>query len=127
MHKSTRSWSPYRPFTLSIIKQDHLYDFIRGGLVLVVIVDVGVLCRKLAAKDLDATFDHQSFSLNFSDSKTGESGAISGHLLHRIGLEFVSPTWIVNCHQLTGKIGEISLPVELDGHASSAFAAGTSG
>jgi hypothetical protein len=127
MHKSTRTWSPYRPFTLSIKKKDHLYDFIRGGLILVVIVDVAVLCRKLAARNLDAMFDDQHLSLSFSDSKTGESGGISGHLLHRIGLEFVSPSWVVDSLTNSLERWRTSLPVELHEHGGCAIAAGSSG
>jgi hypothetical protein len=88
--KATRSWSPYTPFVLTIKKREHLYDFIRGNLTILVMLEPDALCEHAAKKGVSATIDadNEEYPLRIE----GDSGfRISNHILNRIPLEFASP------------------------------------
>jgi hypothetical protein len=94
--KTERAWAPYQPFTLSIYQEHHLYDFIKGELVLIVVLNVDDFCRQFAKYGIVATFEFgDTYPLTLTSSTTGFSPKVSEHYLSRIGLEFVAPSWIV--------------------------------
>jgi hypothetical protein len=43
--KNTRSWAPYRPFVLTIEREADLWGFIRGEILITIVVDINVLCE----------------------------------------------------------------------------------
>jgi hypothetical protein len=96
-YKSSRSWSPYYPFTLSIDQKHHLYNFIQGELFLVVFLDVAVLCRHIATRGFEANFKKgDDYPLQFRDPMADGNSGISHHFLLRVGLEFLSPKRVVD-------------------------------
>jgi hypothetical protein len=86
----------YSPFILSIDDGDHLWSFIRGSLFIFVFVEVDALCKIVLDEGCKATVkrDNGEYPLQL---ETPDGGAIniSSHILTRIGLEFLSPQWIV--------------------------------
>ena len=91
-YKSNQAWSPYFPFTISIKGERHLYDFVRGNLLLLVILDPGILCQHVSLRGFDAQFEHDAdFPLQCKDRRTGGKFNVSHHLLLRVALEFLSP------------------------------------
>lgn len=95
--KNQGAWSPYLPFTLSIANRDHLWAFIRGELYILVLIETANLCRIAAAAGCEAKFnrDDTDRSLQIGLPGADQQMKISSHLLARIGMEFVSPEWIV--------------------------------
>jgi hypothetical protein len=95
-HKTDRTWAPYSPFILSIDDADHLWSFIRGSLFIFVFVELDALCKIALDEGCKATIkrDNGEYPLQI---ETPDGGAIniSSHILTRIGLEFLSPQWIV--------------------------------
>jgi hypothetical protein len=96
--KSGRTWAPYLPFVLTIESKDDLWDFIRGNLFIVVVVEVDTLCQiALREGASEAKFDPYDKLYPLRVEFPGDEGmsGISNHLLARIGMEFVSAEWIV--------------------------------
>ena len=96
--KLDRTWAPYLPFILTIEDKDHLWDFIRGNLFILVLVELDALCQIAIDKGYKAKFDpdDEDYPLRVEVPGGGDGAAgISGHILARIGMEFVSPEWIV--------------------------------
>jgi hypothetical protein len=96
-HKAQRTWAPYFPFVLSISDRDHLWDFIRGNLFIFVFVELDAMCNVARSRGHKANFDpdDEHFPLGIEIS-AGGTIRISAHMLTRIGLEFLSPRWIVS-------------------------------
>jgi hypothetical protein len=94
-YKSGRGWSPYYPFTLSIVSSHHLYDFIRGELYLLVILDHDYFSREAALLDVLVNFENDSGLLSREEGPGEGKVGISNQFLLRIGLEFLSPRWIL--------------------------------
>jgi hypothetical protein len=91
-----RAWAPYYPFILSIADKDHLWAFIRGEVYILVIIEEGRLCQIAKEKGYEATIDTNNDQSVLTveigpDAKAG----VSSHFLGRIGLEFLSPEWVV--------------------------------
>jgi len=57
--KTDRSWAPYLPFILSIMNRDHLWDFIQGNIVILVVIDVEVFCQIALERGYDASFHEE--------------------------------------------------------------------
>ncbi|MBO6835351.1 MAG: hypothetical protein JJ878_03980 [Alphaproteobacteria bacterium] len=94
--KSSRAWAPYYPFTLSIHEHQHLYDFIKGNLFLIVCLDREVVCQAISDMGLDPTFDDDPYyPLRYVEPSSGFEGHISRHILQRVALEFLSPKWLL--------------------------------
>jgi len=105
-HKANRTWAPYSPFTLSIDDSDHLWNFIRGNLFIYVFVEFDAL-RKIALDEgCEATVDPDDgeYPLRIQTPEGGPL-CISSNMLARIGLEFMSPGWIVRCSLETFGVG----------------------
>ncbi|MFI0845621.1 hypothetical protein [Mesorhizobium sp. IMUNJ 23232] len=97
--KSTRSWAPFQPFVLSIKNKQDLWDFISGKLVIMVMVEPDALIEFAAMHGKKAWVDgtDPAFHLHFDGSPDeGGLAVISENLIARIGLEFISPRWIVS-------------------------------
>jgi hypothetical protein len=94
-YKSGRGWSPYYPFTLSIVSSRHLYDFIQGELYLLVILDHVYFSREAALLDILVNFEDDSGLLWRKEGSGEGKVGISNQFLLRIGLEFLSPRWIL--------------------------------
>lgn len=95
--KTNREWAPYLPFILSIEDPDCLYNFIRGNLFILVIVEANSLCLISSDNGYQAIFDADDKDYPMHVSIPGLDGParISSQFLARIGLEFVSPEWAV--------------------------------
>jgi hypothetical protein len=97
--KANRTWAPYFPYILSILSisdRDHLWDFIRGTLLIFVFLELDALCKVAFDQGCKATFepDDEDYPLRIETPDGGKIG-ISSHILTRIGMEFMSPQWIV--------------------------------
>jgi hypothetical protein len=97
--KSARTWAPYLPFILTIEDKDHLWEFIRGNLFILVVVEVDMLCQIAVDKGHKAKFDpddeNYPLRIEVPGSDPDRMPGISKHLLSRIAMEFVSPEWVV--------------------------------
>jgi hypothetical protein len=95
--KSDRAWAPYLPFILTIEDKDHLWNFIRGNLFILVLVESDALCQIAIDKGYKAKIDLDDELYPLYVEFPGGDGMarISGHILARIGMEFVSPEWVV--------------------------------
>jgi hypothetical protein len=94
--KAERTWAPYFPFVLSISDANHLWDFIRGNLFIFVFVELDAVCKIASDNGHQAAFDvgNEDYPLGIKTVDGGEI-RVSSHMLTRIGLEFLSPQWIV--------------------------------
>lgn len=95
--KSTRAWAPYLPFILTIEAGDHLWNFIRGNLCIFVLIEVDALCQIALDKGYQAEFDRDDEDYPLRVRIPGFDGmpGISRHMLARMGMEFVSPRWVM--------------------------------
>lgn len=95
--KADRVWAPYMPFTLSIERKDDLWAFIRGKLFILVLVELETLCQIAKDKGYRAEFDQNNELYPLRVEVPGAEGmaGVSAHMLARIGMEFVSPEWVV--------------------------------
>jgi hypothetical protein len=95
--KTNRTWAPYMPFILTIKAKDHLWDFIQGNLSILVLVEPDTLCRIALDKGYKARYDRSDELYPLRVEVPGGDGmaGISEHMLSRIGMDFVSPEWIV--------------------------------
>jgi hypothetical protein len=95
--KLQREWAPYVPFTLSLISHDDLWDFIRGDLYIIVVMEIDALCQRAVDYGYEATFNQTDldYPLRITIPGLDEPSGTSMPMLARIGMEFVSPEWIV--------------------------------
>jgi len=96
--KNEQAWSPYVPFITSIKDRDHLWAFIRGDIFIVVSVDfeelIDIVRKAGGSAELD--LENGEYPLRIEVSGMEGGGLMpSSHLLTRIGLEFVSPSWLI--------------------------------
>jgi hypothetical protein len=87
---------PYFPFVLSISDCDHLWEFVRGNLFIIVFVEMDALCKIAHDEGYKANFDsdNEEYPLRF-EMPNGSTIGVSSHILMRMGMEFLSPRWIV--------------------------------
>jgi hypothetical protein len=99
--KAQHDWSPYVPFTINIRGQQHLLDFIRGDLSLMVFLDFSVMQAAFAERGFQATYQSgSSYRLRLVDIVRPEYAIqISEQYFSRMGLEFMAPSWMVE-HQV---------------------------
>jgi hypothetical protein len=97
--KSSRTWAPYLPFVLTIESKDHLWDFIRGNLFIYVLVELDALCQIAMEKGYEAKFepDDEAYALYLHAAGGDGEIRISKQMFVRIGMEFMSPEWVVLC------------------------------
>jgi hypothetical protein len=94
---SDREWAPYLPFTLTIEDENHLWNFIQGNLFILVLIESDALCQIAIDKGYKAKIDRNDELYPLRIEIPGGDGmsGISAHILARIGVEFVSPEWVV--------------------------------
>lgn len=103
--KSDAVWPPYSPFVLSIRNVEHLFDFIRGRLGLVILFDHDEFDRRLNERGIARVAeahrpdDGGEGYVTIENTKTGAKAAFSGQLMLRIILEFTSPDWMADYFQ----------------------------
>lgn len=88
----------YYPFTLSIRKPLHLYDFFAGNYVIIVIIDLKVLQGRIEQEGFLVEFMEGEYPIKIT--KPGVSHQVfqcnvSQHFLGRLGLEFLSLEWFI--------------------------------
>ncbi|OOO20242.1 hypothetical protein EFR00_00425 [Rhizobium sophoriradicis] len=92
-----RTWAPYYPFTLTIENVEHLWAFVRGHVYILVFVGMRQLEQIAIDCGWEAVFDPEDaeypLRIDFGVDRGGMR--ISSHLLGRIGIECVSPAWII--------------------------------
>lgn len=94
--KIERAWAPYYPFVLSIADKDHLWAFIGGDCYVLVIIEQDRLCQIARERGYHATIDiNNEPSVLTIEIKADTKVGVSSHFLGRIGLEFLSPEWVV--------------------------------
>ena len=95
--KIDRDWAPYFPFTLTIREFDHLWAFVRGDIYLMVLVGPRQMEAIGSRNGNSATFDPEDhfypLSVNLPDN--GGAMRIASQALARIGMECVSPDWLI--------------------------------
>lgn len=97
MMKNQRVWTPYLPFTLSIKEHDQLWGFIRGDIFIMVVLDFEQLRAIAIEAGMPSQLDlsNEDYPLQIEIPGMERPAQVSSHLLTRIGLEFVSPRWLV--------------------------------
>jgi hypothetical protein len=97
MMKNQRAWSPYLPFTLSIKEHDQLWSFIRGDIFIMVLLDFEQLRVVAIEAGMPSRLDlsNEDYPLQIEIPGMERPAQVSSHFLTRIGLEFVSPRWLV--------------------------------
>jgi hypothetical protein len=95
--KARRAWAPYYPFTLSIEDRNHLWAFVRGDLYLLVVVEQNALCQIARDQGYEAKIEmnREGYKLDIRVPGTEQFVRVSSHMLTRIGLEFMSPEWVI--------------------------------
>lgn len=95
--KNDRDWAPYYPFTLTIREFDHLWAFVRGDIFLMILVGPRQLeaigARNGNTSKFDPDDDFYPLSVNFAE---GGAMRIASQALARIGMECVSPDWMIS-------------------------------
>jgi hypothetical protein len=95
--KNQRAWTPYLPFTLSIKEHDQLWGFIRGDIFIMVVLDFEQLRAIAIEAGMPSQLDlsNEDYPLQIEIPGMERPAQVSSHFLTRIGLEFVSPRWLV--------------------------------
>lgn len=100
-YKNHLNWIPYCPFTLSISKFQYLFEFIKGELIILVVIDIQGISK--IAQKLGLHFEiNEDPHYPFAFYKFGKDKAIaeamfsiSEHMITRVALEFVSLEWLI--------------------------------
>lgn len=108
--KNELAWQPYYPFTLSFSDRDHLWAFIRGDVFVIVVFDIDRLRGIVEEFDACSQFDFTNREYPLLIDLGGEQGwfKVSTHILSRIGLEFVSPQWLIEVSMANFKKGAVA-------------------
>lgn len=91
----------YYPFTLSIRNPEALYQFYKGRLNIVVLVNANVIRDKCSARGFDVEFlSEEDWMLRLQHPQwaeySGEGMKISRHIFGRVFAEFLSLEWFLN-------------------------------
>jgi len=93
--KRQGTWTIYEPFTRSIRDRQHLLDFVVGRLVLMVMFDIELMCEAMRRPGWDVSFhDDVPATIQLHHLASGARIGVSRQLIHRIGFEFISPSWL---------------------------------
>jgi hypothetical protein len=95
--KIHRNWSPHTPFTLSVRKKDDLWDFVRGDLYILIVIDFDAFCEAARENGCEATYhsDNADYPLQVTIPSLKQSVLFSASLLSRTAFELVSPRWLI--------------------------------
>ncbi len=110
--KSASAWAPFYPFVLSIRQTQHLFDFVRGHLVVMMFFDSTEFEAYLAERgifrvegELPALGDPDDYLL-FEERATGTRAGMSKQVILRFATEFMSPAWMFRHYErLLGRAG----------------------
>ena len=98
--KNEGNWISYYPFTLSIEHPENVYRFLKGDIIIVILIDFRVIEKFAESKGFTSEFiDRADISVIFTNTKdpSGQSFfAISTHFLSRVAFEFTSLEWLLN-------------------------------
>jgi hypothetical protein len=95
-YKNARAWAPYLPFVLTIENKDHLWAFIRGDLYILVLAELDDLSKIAEKYEFEISIDreNENYPLRLQRRGSDDYINIASHVVARIGLELVSPSWI---------------------------------
>ncbi|WP_122073886.1 hypothetical protein [Pseudophaeobacter sp. EL27] len=95
--KANRLWSPYSPYTLSIRDPEALFQFVWGGLIIVVFYDLDVLKRLVEreGKEIEFFDPESDYVFEVRQAEEGGWGRMGRHLFCRLAYEFCSPAWLL--------------------------------
>jgi len=118
--KNQRAWAPYVPFILCVAEKDHLWAFIRGGLYMLVLVELDTLAQIAIDSGYEAKLDpnNEKYFLRLQFPGADGTVGISSQLLARIGMECVSSKWAVLAAIETIKRGVEAIAAEDAGRAT---------
>ena len=94
--KSNRVWEPYNPYVLSFVNEEALWEFVWGGLVVIVIYDLDVMKRLAEQEGREIKFSSLESNYAFEIWEPGGGGSIKmgKHLFNRLAYDFSSPLWL---------------------------------
>lgn len=106
----------YYPFTLSFSDPEALYDFYRGWLFILILVDSGVITRKLGSQGLEVELlsdEDCAFEIRRREYSTGgrRPFRIGRHLFGRVFAEFVSLDWLLQ--EIVDKMQRLEAALEV--------------
>jgi len=95
--KLARAWAPYVPFTLSLEAHDDLWEFIKGNLYIIALLEMDALPRIASNYGYEAILEPTDMDSPLRVTVPGldEPSRFSSQMLARIGMEFISPEWLV--------------------------------
>ncbi|MFO1018763.1 MAG: hypothetical protein U1E03_14300 [Hyphomonadaceae bacterium] len=115
-YKANRNWSPYYPFTLSILSPRDVFDFIRGQFILLVAFDIELMRQEIERRAGCTASLHpgDDYPIKYSAGPSTPQGGVSMHFLTRIGLEFLSPSSAVDhlTSSLSGVVARLQAPAD---------------
>lgn len=114
---SRRSWMPYLPFTSTIIDPRQLWEFVRGKILIAIVIDMIALEEIVADLGFEGRFDPEEVShpLLIKFDPHGGSMWISEDMLGRGGMECVSPRWLVKNSVESFRRSTEEIPTILEG------------
>ncbi|QYA04554.1 hypothetical protein [Rhizobium sp. B21/90] len=115
------SWMPYLPPTASIVNPEHLWAMLRGIISIAIVVDMVGLEEIVAELGFEGRFDPQEPSHPLLISFGSNAGCmwISQDMLGRVGMECVSPRWLVKNSIDTFLRASSKIPVVAEGSLES--------
>ncbi len=95
--KDNGGWPPFKPFTLTVKDAEKLYDFHSNRLRLAVVLDFDTFCASETWGGFDAAVSEiENYPIVVTHEKLpGFEGRLSDHILRRVGLECMSPDWVI--------------------------------
>lgn len=102
--KSQGAWQPYLPFTTTISNTQHLWRFVRGSLIILVLVDLNVLGEIVQDHGFEVTSVEPDEGHLLEISGPGKDGMmkISTQFMARAAYEFTSLEWLIEA--ATGRL-----------------------
>lgn len=94
--KTSKSWSPYVPFTLSIRDKETLFRFIWGSIYLAVLYDVDALRRMAEAQGVAIVVASSDADFVFEITRPNGAGPlqVANQMFSRLAFDFTSPAWL---------------------------------
>lgn len=94
LDKTDQNWAPYLPFVNSVRDPAAVLDFITDKLTIVVVIELPVLCDRLAMPGWTVSIlEHHDLAILFEEPQSGARWAVSRQFFGRLGFEFLSVEW----------------------------------